>query len=109
MKNLLLPLLIVASIAPANAQFAFQQQAQRQQRQATPPGNEGAVSALVGASEQAKIYRARSMAGGQQYRPQTICQDGDVNIGTDSNQPTHVGNLTVVSGSACPAHMRKGK
>lgn len=105
MKRCILPLLIVMTISPAQAQFAFQT-AQQNKPKPEPAQNEGAVSALVGASDLAATYRARSMAGGGQYRPQVTCQDGDVNIGTNSSRPTSVVNLTVVSGSACPAYMR---
>lgn len=107
MKRVILPLLIAMTISPAHAQFGFETPAQNKPKPA-PAQNEGAVSALVGASQQAAIYRVRSMAGGQQFRPEIKCQNGgDVNIGTNSSQPTNVGNLTVVSGSACPAYMRQ--
>jgi hypothetical protein len=109
MKRFILPLLFIVVATPAHAQFSFEKQPQNQKARPAPPQNEGAVSALVGASQQAAIYRVRSMAGGQQYRPEITCQRGDVNIGTNSSQPTSVGNLTVVTGSACPAYMRKGQ
>lgn len=72
-----------------------------QQQNSLPSGNEGSASAIVGAHDLAAIYRVRSMIRNQ-YNPKVVCAPSDVNIGTNSKQPTYVGNLTVVTGGVCP-------
>jgi hypothetical protein len=79
-----------------------------QQQSTTSSGNEGSASAIVGARDQAAIYRVRSMIRNQ-YNPKVVCAPSDVNIGTNSKQPTYVGNLTVVTGGACPKGAEVGE
>jgi hypothetical protein len=104
MKYVLIAAMMMAIAAPAQAKFAGD--ADEEIATAPVPGNEGGAAASVGARERGAINRVRSSLGGAQYKPTTKCTNSDVNIGTNSNQPTYVGSLNVVSGSACPRYMQ---
>jgi hypothetical protein len=99
----------IAISTPAHAAFIMDTGRVKNAQPQTPPsgGGEGSASAVMGAKDQAAINRIRSMIGPSQYRPKVVCSNGDVNIGTNSKQPTYVGVLEVVSGGACPRNAQQ--
>ncbi len=71
---------------------------QRSQHRTTP-----VQATLIDAEALAQLARVRSGIGANQFRATTVC-DKDVNIGSNParpNQPTVVGNVTVLSVQNC--------